>query len=238
MANGSYTQRKRPEGEGYEGGEAQGRAGDTGGFFRRPGSEGNVEWKDTRLGRALSRPEDDRTTGVSPRTAANVAAAIGGAINPVIGSGLALYNLIKSPDETRSDLPSPTVRTTTTGDPDANRVNPNDGGASRITEEHTQQIEEEISARGLHPDSYAAEQYRKESRALAFQTGRGVTNVGSAEESTGIRGAIWASEVPSSMGQALAQNATIWLRGRKYAIWRREGGWVLVPEEYDEREDR
>ena len=81
-------------------------------------------------------------------------------------------------------------------------------------------------------------EYRKERRSLAFQTGRGVTNVGSAEESTGIRGAIWASEVPSSMGQALGQNSTIWLRGRKYAIWRREGGWVLVPEEYDEREDR
>jgi len=220
MANGSYTQRKRPEeGEGGEGGEAQG------GFFRRPGSEENVEWKDTRVGRALSRREDDRTTGVSPGTVAKGAAIAVGAINPIIGSGLALLNALK-PDGT------------TTGDPDTNRVSPDDGGASRITEEHTQQIEEEISARGLHPDSYAAEQYRKESRSLAFQTGRGVTNVGSAEESTGIRGAIWASEVPSSMGQALAQNSTIWLRGRKYAIWRREGGWVLVPEEYDEREDR
>ena len=128
MANGSYTQRR--ENEEGEGGEAQG------GFFRRPGSEENVEWKDTRVGRALSRRDDDRTTGVSPGTVAKGAAIAVGAINPIIGSGLALLNALK-PDGT------------TTGDPDTNRVSPDDGGASRITEDHTQQIEEEILLKTL-----------------------------------------------------------------------------------------
>lgn len=124
---------------------------------------------------------------------------------------------------------------TATANPDSSRVKPGDDGAVKVTEEHKQKIENEIEARGLHPDSFDAEQLRKESSEFARQSGQGSVVVDNAATRLGIPGALDASELPAGREQEL-QNHSIMLYGKRYAVQSYGGNKYLIPMEEGLRE--
>jgi len=210
MANGSYTKFKASEEEPTEASEQQG-----GLFRRRAGDEPHKNWRDSRVGRAISRPEGESTgTWGDLGRFLNLGVAV---VNPAAGALLHAFGALKGSG-------------TQSGDPNANRIKPGSGGAYKVSDIELQKIEDEIDARGWNPTSHAAEQYRKESVEFAIQTGRGADPVGDAEEALGIKGALHASEAPASMGQAIAQNSTVWLGRKQYFVDRsHEGNTYLIP---------
>jgi len=145
--------------------------------------------------------------------------------NPYMAATLGLVTAIKKD-------PEGNVTGTATADPDSSRVKPGDDGASKVTEEHKQKIEDEIEARGLHPDSFAAEQFRNESSEFARQSGQGSVVVDNAATRLGIPGALDASELPAGREQEL-QNHSIMLYGKRYAVQSLGGNKYLIPVEED-----
>jgi len=145
--------------------------------------------------------------------------------NPYMAATLGLVTAIKKD-------PEGNVKGTATANPDSSRVKPGDDGASKVTEEHKQKIEDEIEARGLHPDSFDAEQFRNESSEFARQSGQGSVVVDNAATRLGIPGALDASELPAGREQEL-QNHSIMLYGKRYAVQSYGGNKYLIPVEED-----
>ena len=145
--------------------------------------------------------------------------------NPYMAATLGVVTAVKKDREGN-------VKGTATANPDSSRVKPGDDGASKVTEEHKQKIEDEIEARGLHPDSFAAEQFRNESSEFARQSGQGSVVVDNAATRLGIPGALDASELPAGREQEL-QNHSIMLYGKRYAVQSLGGNKYLIPVEED-----
>ena len=204
MANGSYEEEPTEADE------------QRGGFFRRrDGDEPHKNWQDSRVGRAISRPEGESTGNW--RDLGRFLKLGAAVVNPPVGALLNALGALKGAG-------------TQSGDPNTNRIKPGPGGAYKVSDMELQKIEDEIDARGWDPMSHAAEQYRKESVEFAIQTGRGADPVGDAEEALDIKGALHASEAPASMGQAIAQNSTVWLGRKQYFVDRsHEGNTYLIP---------
>jgi len=145
--------------------------------------------------------------------------------NPYMAATLGVVTAVKKDREGN-------VKGTATANPDSSRVKPGDDGASKVTEEHKQKIEDEIEARGLHPDSFDAEQFRNESSEFARQSGQGSVVVDNAATRLGIPGALDASELPAGREQEL-QNHSIMLYGKRYAVQSLGGNKYLIPVEED-----
>jgi len=190
----------------------------------RRDAEGNTQ--EIKMPDALKRPETGRHAVSSEGNGELTKTIVKGALT----AGLTAYNPFFS--AMLSTFGKLKQHGTTTANPDANRVKPGDGGAAEVTEEHKQKIENEIEARGMHPDSYAAEQLRKENAEFARQTGQGARTVDNAETVTGIPGALDVSQLPASREQEL-QNHSIVLYGKRYAVQRLHGKQYLIPIEED-----
>jgi len=192
--------------------------------IRRRDAEGNVTgskwWKRS--------PEDEERLsegGLGAKTLVKVLTGMAAGYSPIMAAGLGAVTAMRKDRDGN-------VKGAATANPDADRIAPGDGGAAEVTEEHKQKIENEVSARGMHPDSYAAEQLRKESAEFARQTGYGARPVDNAETLLGIPGALDASELPASREQEL-QNHSIVLYGKRYAVQRLHGKQYLIPIEED-----
>ena len=195
----------------------------------RRDAEGNVQ--EIKMPDVFKRdPKDEerlREGGLGAGTFLKVLAGIAAGSNPAMS--VAVNAIAAAANRQDGDG---NVKGAATANPDADRIAPGDGGAAEVTEEHKQKIENEIEARGIHPDSYAAEQLRKENAEFARQTGYGSRAVDNAETLLGIPGALDASELPASREQEL-QNHSIVLYGKRYAVQRLHGKQYLIPIEED-----
>ena len=193
----------------------------------RRDAEGNTQ--EIKMPDALKRsPKDEerlREGGLGAGTLVKMIAGVAAGYSPLMAAGLGVATAMRKDRDGN-------VKGASTANPDADRIAPGDGGAAEVTEEHKQKIENEIEARGMHPDSYAAEQLRKENAEFARQTGQGARTVDNAATLLGIPGALDASELPASREQEL-QNHSIVLYGKRYAVQRLHGKQYLIPIEED-----
>ena len=180
---------------------------------RRRDDEGNVSEEMKVPGWAKRDPEKEkrlREGGIGFKDLVKTIASAMIGTNPYMAATLGVVTAVKKDREGN-------VKGTATANPDSSRVKPGDDGASKVTEEHKQKIEDEIEARGLHPDSFDAEQFRNESSEFARQSGQGSVVVDNAATRLGIPGALDASELPAGREQEL-QNHSIMLYGKRYAV--------------------